>query len=81
MVVLSVSLSAHAQLHILLLPKPHLRRIGQNLVLQHAREYVCVARALAPLALALASSNIISTLQAFHPSVLPSSCSNSLMDF
>jgi len=40
-----------------------------------------MARALAPLALALAPSNIISTLQAFHPLVPPSSCPGSLMDF
>jgi hypothetical protein len=44
-------------------------------------KYAHVAKALAPLALIIASLGIISTLHVLHPLVLPSPWPNSLMDF
>jgi hypothetical protein len=57
------------------------RQLGQSLALRHVGKYVHVARALTPLAPTIAFSKIVSTLQVFHLSILPSPCPNSLVDF
>lgn len=52
-----------------------------SLALRRAWEYVCVVRALAPLALASTLSKNINFLQAFHLSKSSLSCLDSLMKF
>jgi len=48
--------------------------LGWNLALGHVEEYAHVAKALALLALALASFEIINVWQVFHPPYLSSLC-------
>jgi hypothetical protein len=62
-------------------PHPGSWRLGRSLALGHAKEYVCVTRAITPLALAFVSLEIVSTLQALHLLISRSPCFDFFMDF
>lgn len=60
---------------------PLMCRLGRSFALGHIGKFACVTRVLAPFALILSSSKIISVLLALYPLDTNSPCLDSLWDF